>query len=243
MENSVQANAARVERNHWWYRGRRRMIRSLIEALGARPGAQMLDVGCGTGANLTLLAELGFVDVIGVDLSEDAIRWCCEKGHASVERGDLCDLPFPEAHFDFVLAIDILEHVTDEITAIAELRRVLRPGGTLLVTVPALRGFWGIQGSASYQKRSYQKWELAAHLRQGGFTVTQSFYFNYLLLGPIWIAQQLSRRLGIQFPGERRVNSRWMNAILGRIFAIDVWSAPYLRPGFGASVLAVARCR
>jgi len=242
METSAQENAARLERNHWWYRGRRQLIRARIEALGVRPSAQMLDVGCGTGANLTLLGELGFVDVTGVDLSEDAIRWCCEKGHAAVERGDICDLPFPDAHFDFVLAIDILEHVADDATAIAELRRVLRPGGTLLVTVPAIGGSWGFQGDDAYQKRSYLKRELAAQLRLGGFTVTHSFYFNYLLLGPIWIAQQLSRRLGIQVASANWAKSRWMNAMLRRIFAIDVWLAPYLRPGYGASVLAVGRC-
>ncbi|MDH5307584.1 MAG: class I SAM-dependent methyltransferase [Myxococcales bacterium] len=243
MEHATQAVEARIERDHWWFRGRRRLVRALIRALETPPSAQVLDVGCGTGANLRLLAEIGFRDVMGMDCSQEAIEWCAQKGLPDVARGDLRDLPFPEAHFDLVLATDVLEHIEEEATAISELHRVLRPGGTLLVTVPAFESLWGLQDEVSHHVRRYRRDEIVAKLRAGGFRVTRSFYFNFLLFAPIWMARQLMRWLGVKLASENEVNTRWLNALLSAIFACDVWIAPRLRPAFGVSIFVVARRR
>lgn len=242
MERATQDVEARIERDHWWFRGRRRLVASMIRALGIPLSAQVLDVGCGTGANLRLLAELGFADVTGLDRSPDAIRWCREKQLPPVQCGDLRALPFPENHFDLVLATDVLEHVEEPAAAVAELRRVLRTGGTLIVTVPAFESLWGPQDEVSHHKRRYHRDELVAQLRDAGFTVARSFHFNFLLFVPIWLARRLMRWLGVEVASENEINTRWLNALLARIFAFDVWAAPRLRPRFGVSILAVARC-
>jgi SAM-dependent methyltransferase len=242
VERATQAVEAHVERDHWWFRGRRRLVATMIRAFGIPPTAQVLDVGCGTGSNLRLLVELGFGDVTGLDRSEDAVRWCREKQLPPVERGDLCALPFPEDHFDLVLATDVLEHVDEPDAGVAELRRVLRPGGTLIVTVPAFESLWGLQDDVAHHKRRYRRDELVVQLRAGGFSVARSFYFNFLLFVPIWLARQLIRWLGVEVASENEINTRWLNALLARIFAFDVWAAPRLRPFFGVSILAVARC-
>jgi SAM-dependent methyltransferase len=241
VERSTQAIEARIERDHWWFCGRRRLVAASIRGLGTPPTAQVLDVGCGTGANLRLLVELGYQDVTGLDCSEEAIRWCAEKRLPPVKRGDLCQLPFPGDHFDMILATDVLEHIDDEGAAVAELHRVLRPGGTLIVTVPAFEGLWGLQDQVSHHKRRYRRDDLTARLRAGGFHVARSFYFNFLLFAPIWLARQLIRWCKIELASENEVNTRWLNALLARIFALDVWLAPRLRPGFGVSILAIAR--
>lgn len=243
MERATQAVEAHVERDHWWFCGRRRLVAAMIRAFGIPPSAQVLDVGCGTGSNLRLLVELGFGDVTGLDRSEDAIRWCREKQLPPVERGDLCALPFPEDHFDLVLATDVLEHIDEPDAGVAELRRVLRPGGTLIVTVPAFESLWGLQDDVAHHKRRYRRDELVVQLRAGGFAVARSFHFNFLLFVPIWLARQLIRWLGVEVASENEINTRWLNALLARIFAFDVWAAPRLRPRFGVSILAVARCR
>jgi SAM-dependent methyltransferase len=242
VERATQAVEARIERNHWWFRGRRRLVAATIRALGIPPSAQVLDVGCGTGSNLRLLVDLGFGDVTGLDRSEDAIRWCREKRLPPVERGDLCALPFPEDHFDLVLATDVLEHIDEPDVGVAELCRVLRPGGTLIVTVPAFENLWGLQDDMSHHKRRYRRDELVVQLRTSGFTVVRSFHFNFLLFVPIWIARQLMRWLHVEVASENEINTPWLNALLARIFAFDVWAAPRLRPRFGVSILAVARC-
>jgi SAM-dependent methyltransferase len=225
VERSTQAIETRIERDHWWFRGRRRLVGGMIRAFGIPPSAQVLDVGCGTGSNLRMLVELDFEDVTGLDRSEDAIRWCREKELPTVERGDLCALPFPEDHFDLVLATDVLEHIDEPDAAVAELRRVLRPGGTLIVTVPAFESLWGLQDDVSHHRRRYRKDELVAQLRAVGFTVARSFHFNFLLFVPIWLARQLVRWLGVEVASENEINTRWLNALLARIFAFDVWAA------------------
>ena len=242
MERATQAVEAHIERDHWWFRGRRRLVAATIRAFGIPPSAQVLDVGCGTGSNLRLLVELGFGDVTGLDRSEEAIRWCREKQLPPVERGDLCALPFPEDHFDLVLATDVLEHIDEPGVGVAELRRVLRPGGTLIVTVPAFESLWGLQDDVAHHKRRYHRDELVVQLRDSGFTVARSFHFNFLLFVPIWLARRLMRWLGVEVASENEINTPWLNALLARIFAFDVWAAPRLRPRFGVSILAVARC-
>ena len=241
METSAQAVEARVEADHWWFRGRRELLAAMIRELEIRPEARTLDVGSGTGANLRLLVELGFERVSGLDRSEEAIRYCGEKALPPVERGDLCDLPFAEADFDLVIATDVLEHVEDEARAVGELRRVLRPGGRLIVTVPAFQTLWGLQDRVSHHQRRYRRRELEARLREGGLEVGRSFYFNYLLFAPIWLARRVLRLLRIELASENEINTSLVNAVLARIFSWDVRSAPRLRPAFGVSILALAR--
>lgn len=241
METSAQAVEARVEADHWWFRGRRQLLAAMIRELGIQSDARTLDVGSGTGANLRLLAELGFERALGLDRSEEAIRYCGEKELPPVECGDLCDLPFAEGEFDLVIATDVLEHVEDEARAVGELRRVLRPGGRLIVTVPAFRSLWGLQDRVSHHKRRYRLRELEARLREGGLEVARSFHFNYLLFAPIWFARQLMRILRIEVASENEINTSFLNAILARIFSWDVRSAPRLRPAFGVSILALAQ--
>lgn len=241
METSAQDIEARVEATHWWFRGRRRLLAATLRELGVAPGARALDVGSGTGSNLRLLAELGFSGARGLDPSDTAIRWCREKGLGPVEKGDLCHLPFAGESFDVVLATDVLEHVHDEARAVAELSRVLRPGGLLLVTVPAFRSLWGLQDEVSHHLRRYRREELVTRLCDGGLEVVKSFYFNYLLFAPIWLARRLMDWLRIELESENQVNTPLLNSVLERIFALDVRSAPLLRPAFGASILATAR--
>jgi SAM-dependent methyltransferase len=241
VEISAQAVEARVEADHWWFRGRRQLLAAMIRELGIRRDARTLDVGSGTGANLSLLSELGFERVVGLDRSEEAIRYCGEKALPPVEGGDLCDLPFAEGDFDLVIAADILEHVDDEARAIGELRRVLRPGGRLIVTVPAFQSLWGLQDRVSHHKRRYRRHQLEARLREGGLEVARSFYFNYLLFAPIWLARQLMRLLRIEVASENEINTSLLNAMLTRVFSWDVRSAPHLRPAFGVSILALAQ--
>ena len=160
METSAQAIEDRVEATHWWFRGRRALVARCIAGLGVPAEARVLDVGSGTGSNLRMLREIGFRRVVGLDLSEAALRCCHAKQLGSVQRADVCALPFRDASFDLVLATDVLEHVRDEARAVAELHRVLRPGGALVATVPAFMGLWGLQDEVSHHLRRYRRPEV-----------------------------------------------------------------------------------
>ncbi len=140
MHPSELSKMFEVEDTYWWFVARRRLVHSLLgRHLPAAGGPRrIVDVGCGTGATLATLAEYG--EVIGVDRSQHALHYCQERGHHRLVRGDGAALPLADESVDVVTALDLLEHIADDAGAVREFVRVLRPGGVLVVTVPA--GDW-----------------------------------------------------------------------------------------------------
>src|ERR1043166_6628706 len=145
-----------VEETHWWYLGRRELLASFISDIQAELGAanmRILDVGCGTGANLKMLAKFGTAE--GVDLSQQALDFCHERGFDGVRYGEAENLPYQDNSFDIVTALDVLEHLDDDSTGLDEIFRVLRPGGRALLFVPAFMFLWGVQDDVSNHRRRY----------------------------------------------------------------------------------------
>lgn len=241
MDTTVYSVEAEVEASHWWFVARRRLLARLIARAGISATAGVLDIGTGTGTNLRLLKELGFSRRRGLDLSDEAIRWCAEKELGEVAKGDVRRLPFGDCEFDLVLATDVIEHVDDDTRAISEIRRVLAPGGTVILTVPAFRSLWGVQDEVAQHKRRYRKSEFLEVIRRGGLACEDCYYFNYLLFVPIWLARRLIRALDIRLDSENQVNTPALNRLLTWIFTLDVRSAGFVRPPFGVSIVAVAR--
>src|SRR5579863_6361463 len=196
MELATYAAEAEREADHWWFAGRRRLFGSELARAGIALDARVLDVGTGTGSNLRMLRELGFTGVTGLDDSDEAIRFCASKGFDYVRKGDICAMPFADASFDLVLATDVIEHVDDDRRAVAEIARVLRSDGVALVTVPAFKSLWGLQDRQAHHKRRYRMRMFAAALRSSGMRIERSYYFNYLLFAPIWLARKLIDALG-----------------------------------------------
>jgi SAM-dependent methyltransferase len=240
MEAGTYAVEAEIEATHWWFAGRRRLFAREIERLGLSRAAAVLDIGTSTGTNLRLLKDLGFARVEGLDLSEEAIRFCREKGLGTVRRGDICAMPFADASFDFVLATDVIEHVDDDRVAIGEIARTLRRGGRALITVPAFPSLWGLQDRVARHKRRYRMRPLAERLASGGLVIESAYHTNFLLFAPIWVARRLIDLLGLKLDSEAQVNSPLLNRVLGAVFALDTALSPVLRPPFGVSILVVA---
>ena len=240
METSVYADEARFESTHWWYTERRWLFARMIRAMGLGADARILDIGTSTGTNLRMLREIGFTCYEGLDSSDEAVRWCAEKGLGRVTTGDICDLPFADAAFDLVLATDVIEHVDDDAAALRGIRRVLKPGGRALITVPTFRVLWGLQDDVSHHKRRYRAGELRARVQAAGLRIRRGFYFNYILFLPILVARTIIRAFHIRMSSEIQLNPGFLNPLLRLIFRCDVASAPWLHPPFGVSYLVVA---
>jgi SAM-dependent methyltransferase len=241
METGTFTIEARTEATHWWFVGRRKLFAREIARAGVPATARVLDVGTSTGTNLRMLRERDFTRVEGLDVSPEAARYCAEKGLGSVHVGDVCAMPFNDETFDLVLATDVIEHVDDDGQALAEIARVLRPSGLAIVTVPAFQTLYGLQDRVGRHRRRYLKAGLLARLGRAGLQVESSFYFNYLLFLPIWAARRLIDLLGARLDSEAEVNSPAMNWLLGKVFALDIWSARALSPPFGVSLFALVR--
>jgi SAM-dependent methyltransferase len=185
-----------AEERQWWYSGQRAIALALLAAAGvAGGGLRLLDAGCGTGYNLLALAGLG--RATGVDLSPDAIAFCRERGVRAL-RGSVLQLPFADASFDAVTSFDVLYHawVSDDRAAVAEMARVLRPGGVALVRVPALKALWGAHDVEVQSRHRYTRDELVALLAGGGLRLLRATYCNSLLFPLLFARRTLDRALG-----------------------------------------------
>jgi SAM-dependent methyltransferase len=240
MGIAAYADEAEVEETHWRFVGRRRLFCREIGALRLSKDAHILDVGTSTGSNLRMLTELGYSRVDGLDLRDEAIRFCAEKGHGIVRRGDICALPFEDASLDLVLATDIIEHVEDDELALREITPVLLPGGHTLITVPAFQSLWGLQDEVAHHLRRYRLQGLRSAVGVAGLRPVHYFYFNYLLFVPIWLARQILRAFSIRLSSENQVNTPLLNRILMAVFDLDLRTAPWLPPPFGVSIFLLA---
>jgi SAM-dependent methyltransferase len=241
MDEAVYAVEAATEQDHWWFRGRRELFAAEIDRLGLRRDARILDVGTSTGTNLRMLSNLGYTNVVGVDLSPEAVRYCRAKGLGDVRLADITALPFDGGTFDLVLATDVIEHVDDDARACRELARVISPAGHVLVTVPAFPSLWGLQDDRAHHKRRYRLRDVVSVVEGTGLTATRAYYFNYLLFAAIWLARQAIRVARPNLKSEGELNSPMLNRLLLGVFRCDVRSAPVLKPPFGVSAFVLAR--
>jgi SAM-dependent methyltransferase len=233
-----------VEESHWWHRGRRRIIESFVREIcknfaGRRP--RILDVGCGTGGNLSLLAQFG--DAEGVDVSPDALEFCRERGLENVKLGAAEELPYEHGRFDLVTALDVIEHLDDDVEGLREIRRVLKPDGRLLIFVPTFMFLWGVQDDVSHHRTRYRLPELVRAVEKAGFEVERATYANITFFLPILLGRQLMRFARMKTESENNINVPALNGIFASIFGAESKVLRYLNLPFGVSGLCVARVR
>src|SRR3984893_2230285 len=211
-----------VEGTHWWFAGRRRIIAGFLERICTeleKEQPHILDVGCGTGANLELLARFG--DAEGVDVSPGALDFCRQRGLKSVRQGEAESLPFPDASFDLVTGLDVVEHLDDDVAGLKEMWRVLRPGGRALLFVPAFRFLWGVQDDISHHRRRYTRSELKRTAEQAGLTIDRATYANITFFAPILLGRMLMRVTGFRPASENNLTLGAVNGLLGRILGVE----------------------
>ena len=235
----------RLDRVHWFYRGKRAIVRHWIERhrrLG--PDDLLIDAGMGTGTWLVEMSRR--CRVLGLDDHDEslavagprlrAVGGACLK--TRLERVDL-----PDGCAAVVTLMDVLEHLDDDAAALREMIRLTRPGGLIVITVPALRWLWSDWDVALHHRRRYHRGELLDLVRQPGVEVLRCAYINTALLPPIGLVR-LWRKLRPPRPGSQRledaVPGRLLNAVFYRsLTAPACW--PWFRPPAGVSLLAVLR--
>ena len=189
-DSELPAMLAR-DADHWWYRGRRRIVAGELERLALPSGARLLDAGCGSGRTLDDLTRFG--RVTGLDLSPLAVRTARGRGH-DVRQADILDMPLPDGRFDAVTCLDVLEHIRDDGRALSELLRVTRPGGAIVVTVPAYPSLWSAHDVANEHFRRYRRTTLRRLAADAGCEFVRDTHFNAFLLPPIAIVRRLLRQ-------------------------------------------------
>ena len=179
-----------LEQTHWWYRGRRSLVRHALDRFaGAQRPLRVLDLACATGGSMRFLSDYG--SIRGIDISEETIRLCRGQGIDTIVRGDALALPFISGHFDVVLALDAFEHFEDDRAAMAEVHRVVRPGGLLVATVPAFMSLWSPHDEAYHHFRRYRRGQFRERLQDAGFVAERMSYSSMLLFLPVLALRRL----------------------------------------------------
>jgi SAM-dependent methyltransferase len=244
METTLIRTMLEVDEHHWWYRGRRAIIAGELARLPLAPGARILDAGCGSGRTLLELERFG--EVAGIELNPEAAAHAQECGDFDVRLGRLEELPWDSSSFDLITCLDVVEHVPDDVLALRELRRVSRPGGWLLVTVPAYPALWSRHDEANHHHRRYSRRALATAAVGAGWEVVRLTSFNSLLLAPAAIVRLAQRHRPVEagYTPDLQLGPAWLNRVLEWPLRAE---ARWLRAGHtlpaGLSLLAVLRSR
>src|SRR5882724_12788625 len=242
MQQHTYSIMYQVEERHWWFMGRRKIIERFVSAACRDLGKlkpRILDVGCGTGANLQMLAGHGAAE--GVDVSSEALEFCRARGLSKVKEGAAEALPYEDASFDLVTGLDVVEHLDDDVAGLSEMRRVLRPGGRAVLFVPAFMFLWGVQDDISNHRRRYTLKQLKDVVRQAGFEVERATYVNLSFFAPIFLGRLFMRATGLRPESENNLTIGFLNGLLGKFLGAESVPLRYLNFPFGVSIICVAR--
>lgn len=244
MQAEAYILMAQVENEHWWWRGRRAVLRSVLGRYAPESGAgrTVLEVGCGSGGNLPMLSLYG--TLCAVELDDGARTQAVQRGLARVEKGWLPDgLPFDGERFDLIAALDVLEHIDDDRGSLRALRERLSPNGLLLLTVPAYMWLWSSQDEFSHHRRRYTRSQCVSLVRDSGLEVLYSSYFNTLLF-PLAVARiALSNLFGGSGDAAVKKPPGLLNCALKGIFASEGAVLPRLSFPYGLSIVVCARAK
>ncbi|MDO7884699.1 class I SAM-dependent methyltransferase [Hymenobacter cheonanensis] len=194
MDLTYEAKYHQLEEQHWWFASRRDAVFALIQDMQLPTTAAILEIGCSGGPLMQRLRQQGYADVTGIDVSAPAIELAQARGVPHVSVMDGAALEFADARFDLVIASDVLEHIEDEAKALQEWTRVLRPGGQLLVFVPAHAYLWSEHDVVNHHYRRYSRAGLVAAMVRAGLRPLRSSFWNAAMYLPT-AALRLGKRL------------------------------------------------
>lgn len=233
----------RVEDSHWWFVGRRAILESFLERIHSslithHSSLRILDVGCGTGANIEMLSQYG--DAEGVDVSDDALEFCRKKG-LKVQKGLAEKLPYDDESFDLTTALDVIEHLDDDVAGLKEMHRVTKTGGYSLFFVPAFMWLWGVQDDISNHRTRYTRAQIVERIEKAGYTVERATYANFTFFAPILGGRVLMKLTGIKPESENNINISALNGLFGKLFSAERHLLSRTNFPFGVSIVIVAK--
>jgi len=235
-----------MEQRHFWHIGRKEIILDFLKRnVSNLAGARMLEVGCGNGSVLAYLKQNG-ISIEGGDIFLEGLKFCQRRvGSVGLYHIDILDLPFVDS-FDIIGTFDVLEHIDNDEKALMEIRQALKPGGNLILTVPAHKFLWSYFDVHSHHKRRYNKGELVAKLERNGFIIKRISFYMFLLF-PLLAAIRLINNMlrgkkDKQQNGNASLEVRTVpivNEVFLGLLKLERWLIRYLDLPFGASLLVL----
>ncbi len=247
MDLEYEKTYHEVERNHWWFKSRRKILLKIIGNLDRN--ARILDIGLSSGLMLEELRDIGFKpeNLYGVDISDKAIANCQSNGFSNTFVMDAHNLTFEKESFDLIIASDCLEHLERDEEALANWHSILKPRGQIIIFVPAYQFLWSSHDDVNFHYRRYTRSELSAKMKAKNFNIQKSGYWNVLLFLPIAAV----RLIGNLFKRKRQTNTedldgdlampgKVINQALNTVVGIENTMIPSVRFPFGVSTFCIA---
>lgn len=239
MRKDLYADLYQQEEKHWWHRSKRENCRRLLLKYLFDKNLKILDIGCGTGKNVEFFQEWG--ETFGLDASPEAIRFCQKRGLKNIKKARGEKTNFPAETFDLITLLDVLEHV-DETAILAEIRRLLKPKGKLLITVPAYPWLWSRWDEVLKHRRRYTLSTLNAILKKHHFRVLKiSYMFSFLLLPAILVRLIKSRLSGENYSSDFSLSSPLINFIGFKLAQLEGFILNQFSLPFGTSLICLAQ--
>lgn len=229
-----------IERTYWWFRGKQFLIDIFFEEnLNPSNNQRLLDLGSGTGVIMEQCQKWGIP--YGVEISTLAIQMLKQRSLNLVVQADANQtIPFKDSIFTAVTCLDVLEHLENDTALLDEMIRICKPGGFILMTVPALQFLWSPHDEALYHKRRYTKNQMLNKIKQLNCTVIKATYFNATLFLPIVVV----RKLKSLFKKNKEVRSdffiplpKWLNRALYFWYSCELKCLKFTDIPIGVSVL------
>lgn len=240
MDAEVYARMAELDSEHWWFAARRQILQSVIRRVVRPPAdADILEIGCGTGHNLEMLSRFGRVSA--TELNDEARKLAAKRLGRKVHSAALPDLSmFKPDSFDLVALLDVLEHIEGDFEALTAIRPLLKPGGALIITVPANPWMWSAHDVSHHHYRRYRRREIAALATSAGYRIQLLSPFNTLLF-PLIAAARAAGKLTGREAADDSMPPAPVNGILRSIFAAEAGLVGRVPMPAGVSLLAVLR--
>lgn len=234
------------EKDYWWHQGKKYLVNSLVQryvgTLADRKDLRILEIGCGTGEITESLGKFG--QVVGLDMSEEAIHFCKIRGLNNVMVADINDMDIEAlGKFDVVLALDVLEHIQDDIETINRVRSLLNDDGFFVVNVPAYKFLWSGHDEALQHKRRYSAHELKRKLTDNGFDIMQFSYFVFTAFPMIASVKFLGSVFGRSaYPTTSYIKVHpVINKLMTKVLETEARLLNYVKLPFGTTITLVAK--
>ncbi len=239
MDRRVYDRMAEHDSTHWWYRARRDILADYLAREGKLPAhARILEIGCGTGHNLPMLAAFGEVDAIEIDPAARTIA--SQRLGKPVGDAPLPALPgVPRGAYDLIAVLDVVEHIADDVAALKAMASLLKPGGKILIAVPAHQWMWSAHDVVNHHHRRYSKAGLVKAIRAAGLKERKLGYFNSLLF-PLAAAARVAGRLTGRDDSDDSPPAAPVNALFERIFRVERHLVGRVPMPVGVSILTLA---
>lgn len=232
MNEDYNRTYLQVEHHHWWFQARRKAVLRLLERMQWPRDIRLLDIGCSGGAMLQMLQQAGWTDLLGFDLEASGLSLSNQVSPGRILQANAGQLPFRNDSVDAALASDVLEHIQDDGASLRDWLRVVRPGGRLLLFVPAYPQLWSRHDTWNHHYRRYRLPELVQTVTAAGWKVDFSSYWNTFWLPAVAGARLLERLLG---PGKAepavKMPPAWLNHLMGLPFHLEhLWLRKHSLP-------------